>query len=191
MRIPLSVNISGRSLCDREFIALAIDLVASAQADICFEVTETAIIQDPELALEMIAALTREGILVSIDDYGTGFASLSYLKQISAQELKLDRSLIQNVDASSRERLILKSTIDLAHSIGLKVVAEGVEESLTRDFLVAMGCDTIQGYLISRPLTLDGLFAFARANKLSFADDALLGSYSEAGTDALRRGRSV
>lgn len=155
--VPLSVNISGRLLADADFSAYVVDALANAGADIYLEITETTIIGDPESAFESISAFRNSGAKISIDDYGAGLSSLSYLKQIAADELKLDKSLIADITTSSRDRLILKSTIDLAHSLGMSVVAEGVENEMARAVLVGLGCDTIQGYLISRPLPLTDL----------------------------------
>jgi EAL domain-containing protein (putative c-di-GMP-specific phosphodiesterase class I) len=151
---PLSINLSGRLLVDGGFCAAAIDAVTEAGANLCIEVTETAIISDPQAAMDSIAAFRAAGIKISIDDYGAGLSSLSYLKQIAADELKLDKSLIGDIRSTERDRLILRSTIDLAHSLGMQVVAEGVEDDATRAVLVGLGCDTLQGYLISRPIEL-------------------------------------
>jgi EAL domain-containing protein (putative c-di-GMP-specific phosphodiesterase class I) len=151
---PISINISGRLLANAGFCAAAIDAVQEANAKLCFEITETAIIEDPNTALASIAALRKAGIKISIDDYGSGLSSLAYLKQIAAGELKLDKSIIADIKTSARDRLILKSTIDLAHGLGMSVVAEGVEDEPTRALLAGLGCDTIQGYLVSRPLAL-------------------------------------
>ncbi len=152
--VTISVNVSGRSLCDREFCAFAVDAVLTSGARICLEITETAIIEDPIAALSALAAFRAAGIGISVDDYGSGLSSLAYLKQISADELKLDKSLIRDLKTSTRDRLILKSTIDLAHSLDMTVVAEGVEDEADLAVLAAMGCDCIQGYVLSRPVSL-------------------------------------
>jgi EAL domain-containing protein (putative c-di-GMP-specific phosphodiesterase class I)/CHASE2 domain-containing sensor protein/GGDEF domain-containing protein len=149
----LSINISGRSLADRDFCDFAIGVVQDASARICFEVTETAIIREPLVAISSLAAFRAAGIKISIDDYGAGLSSLSYLKLINADELKLDKSLIQNI--TTRDRLILKSTIDLAHGLGMSAVAEGVEDEATLAILTTLGCDAVQGYFVGRPGTLE------------------------------------
>ncbi|MBL8538155.1 MAG: EAL domain-containing protein [Hyphomonadaceae bacterium] len=153
----LSINISARSLIDPGFCGIVIDAIREAGADICFEITETAIIDDPLAAISAITAFRDAGIKVSIDDYGSGLSSLGYLKQIAADELKIDKSLIADLTNSPRDRLILKSTIDLAHGLGMSVVIEGVEDEATLALVTALGCDIVQGYLISRPLPLQGL----------------------------------
>ena len=148
----ISINISGRSLTDAEFCAFATGAVQRSGARICFEITETAVIRDPVVAMSSIAAFRAAGIQISLDDYGSGLSGLSYLKQIEADELKLDKSLIRNL--TKRDTLILKSTIDLAHGLGMSVVAEGVEDEATLAVLSALGCDKVQGYLIARPVAL-------------------------------------
>jgi diguanylate cyclase len=156
----ISINISARSLADADFCAFAIGVVQRAGAGICFEITETAVIRDPQVAMASIAAFRAAGIQISLDDYGSGLSALSYLKQIEADELKLDKSLI--CDLNTRDRLILKSTIDLAHGLGMSVVAEGVEDEATLAVLSALGCDKVQGYLIARPGTLTDFASLCR-----------------------------
>jgi EAL domain-containing protein (putative c-di-GMP-specific phosphodiesterase class I) len=109
--------------------------------------------------------MRRAGVRISIDDYGAGLSSLSYLKRIAADELKIDRSLIEELLTTSRDRLIVKSTIDLAHALGMCVIAEGVESEATLALLASMGCDCVQGYLVGRPLALAGLIECATASR--------------------------
>ena len=155
--VTLSVNISGRLLSDESFAAFALSKVAEAKARLCFEITETAVIDNPEVALAIIDRFAAAGIAVSIDDYGSGLSSLAYLKQIKADELKIDKSFVLPLDSSSRDGLLVKSTIDLAHSLGLKVTAEGVETATALALLQAMGCDMAQGYFIARPMPIADL----------------------------------
>ena len=155
--LTMSVNISGRLLSDSSFAEFALEEVARSGADLCFEITETAVIDNPEMALGIIDRFSAAGICVSIDDYGSGLSSLSYLKRIRADELKIDKSFILTLDESSRDALLVKSTIDLAHSLGLKVTAEGVETETALALLRGMGCDTAQGYYIAKGLPLAGL----------------------------------
>lgn len=165
--IEMSINISGRLLGDRDFADLVDRLAPSAVGQLCFEITETAVIDNPDLALELLDRFREAGVSISIDDFGTGLSSLAYLKQIRGQELKIDRSLIMDVTESQRDALIVRSTIDLAHSLGLKVTAEGVEKSEAFQLLAAMGCDAIQGYLIAKPQPLNELLIFLREDELS------------------------
>lgn len=159
--VLMSVNISGRLIDDAEFAEEAIAQVAAAPgARLCFEITETAVIGNPDVALGVLERLAEAGISVSIDDYGSGLSSLAYLKQIRADELKIDKAFVMTLEAGGKDALLVKSTVDLAHSLGMKVTAEGVE---TREGLAAlqlMGCDIAQGYHIAKPMGLDKLVSF-------------------------------
>jgi len=162
-KIAVSVNISGRLLSDPEFAEVALALVEGADGEICFEITETAVIENPELALAIIDRFARAGVKVSIDDYGTGLSSLAYLKQIKANELKIDKSFIMALNESQRDALLVRSTIDLAHSLGLQVTAEGVETETSLALLSGMGCDLAQGYLIARPMPMGQFLGFLKS----------------------------
>ncbi len=158
--MAMSVNISGRLLSDPEFAEELLAITRSAVGEICLEITETAVIANPALALQMIDRFVSAGLKISIDDYGSGLSSLAYLKQIRAHELKIDKAFIIGMADSQRDALLVRSTIDLAHSLGLKVTAEGVETATAHALLGGMGCDLAQGYLIARPMPLEGLIAF-------------------------------
>jgi predicted signal transduction protein with EAL and GGDEF domain len=157
--IPIGVNLSGRLLGDAAFIEECIDLVLSQNACIEMEVTETAMMGDPQTSLAHMEALRTAGIELAIDDYGAGHSSLAYLKQIPASELKIDRSYVQALGQSQRDALLVKSTIDLALSLGLKVTAEGVETEAILAALGAMGCDVAQGWLIGKPVAVEDFIA--------------------------------
>lgn len=161
--VIVSVNISGRLLADHSFCDHVQAMVAGRNHGLCLEITETAVIENPTAATASIAAFRAAGLKVSIDDYGVGLSSLSYLKMLDADELKIDKSLVVAVADSQRDRLILKSTIDLAHSLGMSVVAEGVETAEVQAALAVMGCDAVQGYLISGPVPLAELTEFLAA----------------------------
>lgn len=158
--LPISVNVSGRQLNDESFALWAIGKVKSSGARLCFEITETAVINDPEKALRIINLFRATGIGISIDDYGAGLSSLSYLKQIPANELKIDKSFILTLTEGPSDQLMIKSTIDLAHAMGMSVVAEGVETEHAMALLKVMGADTAQGYFISRPQPLSAMLDF-------------------------------
>ncbi len=158
--LPISVNVSGRQLNDESFALWAIGKVKSSGARLCFEITETAVINDPEKALRIINLFLATGIGISIDDYGAGLSSLSYLKQIPANELKIDKSFILTLTEGPSDQLMIKSTIDLAHAMGMSVVAEGVETEHAMALLKVMGADTAQGYFISRPQPLSAMLDF-------------------------------
>lgn len=161
--ITVALNISGRLLADQDFKDKVLEFARSVETRLCLEITETAVIESPELATEAIAAFRDAGIKISIDDYGSGLSSLSYLKLLNADELKIDKSLVVGVSDSQRDRLIMKSTIDLAHGLGMSVVAEGVEDEALAACLTLLGCDLIQGYWLSRPVPLTGLVEFLQA----------------------------
>ncbi|MES1203091.1 MAG: EAL domain-containing protein, partial [Pseudomonadota bacterium] len=157
-----SVNISGRLLSDREFAQAAMRVVRTASAPLCFEITETAVIDNPEIALDNIDLFAKNGVQISIDDYGSGLSSLAYLKQLPAHELKIDKVFVQSMANGQRDALLVRSTIDLAHGLGMKVTAEGVETPATFALLQTMGCDIAQGYLIGRPVPVDQLLTILR-----------------------------
>ncbi|MGE6992454.1 putative bifunctional diguanylate cyclase/phosphodiesterase [Stutzerimonas zhaodongensis] len=127
-----------------------------------FEITESAMMRDPERALTMLHRLRALGIRLSVDDFGTGFSSLAQLRRMPVQELKIDQSFIRELDDTCGDAVIVRSTIDMSHALGLKVVAEGVEHGETRDLLRAWGCDTLQGYFFSRPLPADAFEAWLK-----------------------------
>jgi len=158
--VAMSVNLSGRLLGDPDFATTALELARGARGELCFEITETAVIENPATALKTIDRFKAAGIGISIDDYGSGLSSLAYLKQIRADELKIDKAFVLKMDESHKDALLVRSTIDLAHSLGLKVTAEGVETDTALSLLAGMGCDIAQGYLIARPMPLKELLMF-------------------------------
>lgn len=154
------VNISGVLLPDRDFAGRALALVARAPGRIGFEITETAVIDDPDGALANLRAFTAAGVKIAIDDYGSGLSSLAYLKQLPANELKIDRMFVSGLTKSHRDPLLVRSSIDLAHALEMEVTAEGVDDPMALSLLRVMGCDLVQGYLISPPLPFAALAAF-------------------------------
>jgi len=169
--IPMgfAVNISAALVDDGQFARRVRALIASASGPITLEITETAIMSSPDLALEHLALWRRAGARISIDDYGTGQSSLAYLQLIPSDELKLDRKFVSDVSRSARGRLLIKSTVDLAHNLGLELVAEGVEDEAEFAALKLLGCDWIQGYHLSRPLPYPELARFL-ADVMSIED---------------------
>ena len=157
---PLSVyvNLSGRLVADAAFTEWLLSKARSLpHAAIGLEITETAIIEDPQHALVNLQALADAGMPIAIDDYGAGLSSLAYLKQLPASELKIDRLFVSGLTSSHRDPLLVRSTIDLAHALEMEVTAEGVENAATLALLRTMGCDLIQGYFIARPMPLGDL----------------------------------
>jgi EAL domain-containing protein (putative c-di-GMP-specific phosphodiesterase class I)/GGDEF domain-containing protein len=163
--LDISVNISGRLLSDTDFADAALRVVGSAPGRIWFEITETAVIDNPEEALRQVERFADAGIGVSIDDYGSGLSSLAYLREIRAEELKIDKAFILDLAASRKNTLLVRSTIDLAHSLGMKVTAEGVETNEAFALLAGMGCDYAQGFLIERPLPLKDVLTFLHEDR--------------------------
>ena len=160
--VSMSVNLSGRLVGDDHFADEILSLARQAQGELCLEITETAVISNPDLALENIERFAAEGIKISIDDYGTGLSSLAYLKQMRAHELKIDKAFVFGMADSKKDTLLVRSTVDLAHSLGMQVTAEGVETALAQTLLTAMGCDLAQGYFIARPMALADFIDFMR-----------------------------
>jgi EAL domain-containing protein (putative c-di-GMP-specific phosphodiesterase class I)/GGDEF domain-containing protein len=158
--ITLSVNVSGRLIANEQFAERALRQVRRSGARLCFEITETAVIDNPRLALEVMNELKKAGVGISIDDYGSGLSSLSYLRAIPAEELKIDKVFVENLGSANCDAFLVKSTIDLAHSLGMKLTAEGVETAEVLAILRAMGADMIQGYFIAKPLEVPDFLAF-------------------------------
>ena len=153
--LRVSVNLSVSNLLDRALPGRVAGLLAAEglpASSLVLEVTETVLMSDPESSLAVLDAIAALGVAVSIDDFGTGYASLSYLRQLPVTELKLDRSFTQDLLTDLRTDAIVSGTIDMAHRLGLRVVAEGVEHLATLQRLEALGCDESQGYLHSRPV---------------------------------------
>jgi EAL domain-containing protein (putative c-di-GMP-specific phosphodiesterase class I)/GGDEF domain-containing protein len=169
-RLSMSINISGRSVGDGEFAELALQMARKAVGELCFEITETAVISNPEVALTNLERFAAAGIRISIDDYGSGLSSLAYLKQMRAHELKIDKAFVIGMENSQKDALLVRSTVDLAHSLGMQVTAEGVETEVAQALLSAMGCDIAQGYWIARPMPIDDLMTYLRGRSSSVVE---------------------
>ena len=163
--LRVSVNLSVSNLLDASLPRRVAELLGRHRlpaSSLVLEVTETVLMSDSEASLTVLTALADLGVAVSIDDFGTGYASLSYLRELPVTELKLDRSFTADLLTDPRTEAIVSSTIELAHRLGLRVVAEGVEQPATLHRLQALGCDESQGYLHSRPVPAAELLAPAR-----------------------------
>ncbi|OWK31949.1 EAL domain-containing protein [Sphingomonas mucosissima] len=163
--LRIFINISGQLLADQVFVDAASRLIMEADAKLGFEVTETSVIRDPSSAIANLQRFADIGIVIAIDDYGAGLSSLAYLKQLPARELKIDKLFVTQLTSSNRDPLIVRSTIDLAHALDMEVVAEGVETHAALALLTVMGCDMVQGFLISRPISLDALLRFMEEDR--------------------------
>jgi diguanylate cyclase (GGDEF)-like protein len=163
LELDMSVNLSARNLLDLGLPDRVRALLREHWVEpqrLTVEVTESATMADPERAAEVLAALRERNIRVSIDDFGTGNASIAYLTQLPASEIKIDKAFITDLCEDARAEAIASSTLDLARHLGLHVVAEGIETAAVLERLVELGCDTGQGYLISRPLAGEDLTAW-------------------------------
>lgn len=163
--LTVAVNVSARQLLQRGFL----DAVESALKDsglppalLELEITESVLMNDPKEAIATLDQLRDMGVSLAIDDFGTGFSSLSYLKLLPIHQLKIDRSFVADLEYDLNDRAIAFGTIALAHSLGLKVVAEGVETEDQLELLRVNGCDNVQGYLFSRPLNANAAFDFLK-----------------------------
>lgn len=170
--LPVHVNMPARLVGDEAFTRRLLALIGTAEGEIGLEVTEIAVIDDPANALANLHLLADAGIRLSIDDYGAGTSSLAYLKQLPVQELKIDRQFITELVDSRRDPLIVRSTIDLAHGLGMDVTAEGVETEAARDMLRVMGCDRIQGFLVAPALDIEELIDFCARSRGGGQGDA-------------------
>ena len=176
LRLTVAVNVSGRDLVD---LGLADEVGAMLvehgldPSGLEVEVTESTLMTDPLRATTVLEQLSGLGIRIAIDDFGSGYSSLSHLRRLPVDVLKIDRQFVVNMSTDESDETIVRSTIDLAHNLGLAVVAEGVESQQNIDRLVELGCDSIQGYFVSEPVGASTLtpwlLARQRTNRLRIA----------------------
>lgn len=153
--LKISINISARDLLDKELVPYVESTLQKHRVPpemICMELTESALMEDPGRAQGVLHQLHALGVKLSMDDYGTGYSSLAYIKNLALDELKIDRAFISSMNTDPRNTAIVHSTIELGHSLGMIVVAEGVETALELDALKSFGCDYAQGYHVCRPV---------------------------------------
>ena len=158
LKLRMAVNLSLRNLQDPELIPCVIRVLEQHAVPaewLTLEITESTLMADADETLKVLSPLKAMGVRVAIDDFGTGFSSLTYLKRLPIDELKIDKSFVIEMPSKPKDSLIVRSTIDLAHALGLKAVAEGVEEQQAWEMLLAHGCDLAQGYYFSRPVKAD------------------------------------
>ncbi|NNL65272.1 MAG: EAL domain-containing protein, partial [Myxococcales bacterium] len=159
----VAVNVSAQQLCWTGFTQSVDDALATvglAGDRLEVEVTESSLVHDVQLAAANLEALRERGIQIAIDDFGTGFSSLKLLRQLPLDAVKIDLSFVREIEAHPEAREIVRTIIAMGHNLGMRVVAEGVENANQRDFLAEHGCDEIQGYLFSPPLPPDELIAW-------------------------------
>jgi diguanylate cyclase (GGDEF)-like protein len=158
IQAKISVNLSARDLLDQDLPRKFSDILnryGVKPTSFCLEITESSIMDDPVRAQNTLEGLHGLGVELSIDDFGTGYSSLAYLKRLPVHELKIDKSFVMNMERDAEDAKIVRSTIDLGHNMGLRVVAEGVESEAVWNILARMGCDQGQGYFMSRPIAAD------------------------------------
>lgn len=163
MPLPISINLSANSVCDPatvELFAKNMQEHAMDPALVCVEITETSLIRDIATSQKVTQALRAMGIKISIDDFGSGYSSMSYLLRYPSQFLKIDQEFVRSITTSDAHQVMVKNMIGLAHGLGIGVVAEGVETEAERKMLRAMGCDLVQGYFYSRPLPMEEFCAW-------------------------------
>jgi len=162
-RLAVSVNISARNLAHASFADSVLGALASREvgaSSLTVEITETALLTDVTRARVNLERLATAGVPVSVDDFGRGQTSLGYLSQLPLHELKIDRSFVTDLLVDGAHAAIVRSIIDLSHNLGYVVVAEGVEDHATAAQLAELGCDSLQGYVIARPMPADAVLGW-------------------------------
>ena len=156
----ISINVSANDLADTDNVKAILEHSDDYGELLTLEITETAIMQDFQAIISGVDSLKENKVRIALDDYGTGYSSLTYLNKFNFDEIKVDKSFIKNLATSERDLKLTKASIMLGHDIGAKVVAEGVEDLESARLLIDMGCDILQGYFISKPLFADDFLAF-------------------------------
>lgn len=163
----MAVNLSSRVLLDHALpqqVATLLNEFELPGSALVLELTESTLLSDPVRAVDIIEQLAELGVQLEVDDFGTGYSSLAYLKSLPIHALKIDKSFIADLLEDSQDRIIVESTIKMAHNLGLEIIAEGVEDEATLIELVKMQCDAIQGFYFSKPLAADDLLVWLRRN---------------------------
>jgi len=153
--VPIAVNLSAAVINSPELqrqLRHALSIWGMPPEALSLEITETAVMEAPAHSMESLRFFADMGIRLALDDFGTGYSSLAYLKMLPVSDLKIDKSFVQNLASDASDRKIVKTIIDMAHNFDLKVIAEGVEDEKGYQILMDMGCDIVQGYLVSKPL---------------------------------------
>ncbi len=166
LRMSAAVNLSVRNLADEAFperVAEALERHDVPAQLLTFELTESSVMADPDRSMPVLRRLHALGVVLAVDDFGTGYSSLAYLRHLPVDEVKIDKSFVLGMGSDLGDMAVVRAIVELGHSLGLAVVAEGVEDDAARDQLVGMGCDIAQGYLISRPLSEDRFEAWLQA----------------------------
>jgi EAL domain-containing protein (putative c-di-GMP-specific phosphodiesterase class I) len=168
----VSVNVSAQLIENWDLVGTVDQLLKKEQLDpscLTLELTETAQLTDSDVSIERLEKLRAMGVNLSLDDYGTGFSTLDYVKRVPANELKIDRTFVSSLAEGGSDAVLVRSTIELAHLLGLYVIAEGIEDEAVLEILRSFGCDGVQGYFIAPPLKPDALQAMLQAQQLRLA----------------------
>ncbi|ADC72485.1 diguanylate cyclase/phosphodiesterase [Thioalkalivibrio sp. K90mix] len=165
IQAPVSINVSARNFLDPDFAQTIIERIEAAGLPACsleLEFTETALMADPDQVIEALRRLTERGLALSIDDFGTGYSSLAYLRRLPITTLKVDQTFVSHMATQRVDEQITRAAVGLAHDLGLKVVAEGAEDSQTLDMLRELCCDAVQGFGVARPMPFSETLQWAR-----------------------------
>jgi EAL domain-containing protein (putative c-di-GMP-specific phosphodiesterase class I) len=165
--LNMAVNLSARSLQDQHLpgtVASLVERHGVPPGQITLELTESAIMADPQGTLDVITRLDATGVRLGVDDFGTGYSSLSYLQRLPVDELKIDKSFVLQMDTKENDAMIVRTIIELGHNLGLEVVAEGVETQAIWELLRTHGCDLSQGYLHARPMPMAEFLVWAESS---------------------------
>jgi len=168
VRVRMSINLSARDLDDPDLPGRIGDMVRLHGVDpslLMVELTETSTMLDPERSIEALRAIRDRGVSVAIDDFGVGHSALSYVKSLPVDEVKIAKSFVLPMATDKQDAAIVRATIGLAHELGLRVVAEGIEDIATKTLLVAYDCDIGQGYLLGRPAPSDSTSSLLRLSR--------------------------
>jgi predicted signal transduction protein with EAL and GGDEF domain len=168
--LTMAVNLSARNLHDMALPASVLALLTESGIPpryLTLEITETAVMSNPSDGQTILTELDRMGVTLAIDDFGTGYSSLAYLKRLPVDELKIDKSFVMEMEENDNDAVIVRSTIDLAHNLGLKVTAEGVENREAWITLSVLGCDQSQGFLMGEPMAAEKLDVWLRESVYS------------------------
>ena len=170
----IAINLSAAILYDPNIIQIiknALNMWSIEPDNVMFEVTESAVMLEPEHSLEVLKNLTELGLDLSIDDFGTGYSSLAYLKHLPVAELKIDKSFVLAMSQNEDDKIIARTIIELGHNFNLSVIAEGIEDKETMTELASLGCDKGQGYYMSRPVTESELYEFIQSSEWKLKPD--------------------
>ena len=165
--LTMAVNVSARQFRQSDFVDSVLGTLARTRANprhLKLELTESMLVDDVEAVITRMGTLRAHGVAFSLDDFGTGYSSLAYLKRLPLDQLKIDQGFVRNIVTDPNDAAIAKMVVILAESMGLSVIAEGVELQAQADFLAHLGCHAYQGYWFSRPLPLAALAAFVMQN---------------------------